>query len=207
MFGADPFQIEALAARQYRDRHLVHFRGRENELHMRWRLLEGLQQRVKGVFREHVDFVDNVDLVAGRDRRIAHRLDNLADIIDAGMAGGIHLDDVDKAAGRDAPARLAHAAGIDRGAALPVFANAVERLGYQTRGRCLADPAYAGHQEGMGQPVALDRIAQGLDHCVLADQFGKFRRPVFARQHPIGLRCTGCGLLRSVDPGRGEYIV
>ncbi len=38
----------------------------------------------------------------------------------------------------------------------------------------------------MRQPVALDRIAQGLDHRVLADQLGKGLRPVFAREHAIG---------------------
>ena len=185
----------------------MHFRGREDEFHVRRRFLERLQQRVKGVFREHVHFVDNVDLVARGDRRIAHRLDNLADIIDAGMAGGIHFDDIDKAAGCDTPARFAHTAGIDGRAALPVFANAVERLGYQTRGGGLADPAHAGHQKGVGQPVTLDRIAQSLDHRILSDQFGEFRWSVFARQYPIGLGGTGSGLFRSVDTGSGEYIV
>ena len=43
----DPAEVEALAARQHRDRHLADLGGREDELHVRRRLLERLQQRVE----------------------------------------------------------------------------------------------------------------------------------------------------------------
>ena len=59
----------------------------------------------------------------------------------------------------------------------------------------------------MGKPVALDRIGQRLDHCILTDQFGKFRRPVFARQHPIGLRRAGGGLFGCIDTASRENIL
>src|SRR3546814_3794661 len=42
-------------------------------------------------------FVDDIDLVARRHRGIAHRLDNLAHIVDAGVRRGVHLDHVDMA--------------------------------------------------------------------------------------------------------------
>jgi hypothetical protein len=76
---------------------------------------------------------------------------------------------------------------VDRRPALPVRPDAVERLGDEARGGRLAHPAHAGHQEGMGQPAALDRVGQRLHHRVLPDQFGKGLRPVLARQHAIGL--------------------
>ena len=132
-----------------------------------------LSKRVERLLREHVHFVDDVDLVARADRGIAHRLDDLAHVVDAGVAGGVHLDHVDMAALGDRTARLAHAARVDRRAALPVRPDAVERLGDQPRGAGLADPAHAGHQEGMRQPLALDGVGQRLDHRVLADQLAR----------------------------------
>ena len=160
LLGRDAAQVEALAARQHRDRHLVHLGRREQELHMLRRLLKSLQQRIESVLGKHVDFVDDVDLVARADRGVANRLDDLADVVDAGVRGGVHLDHVDVPALGDRPARLAHAARVDRRPALPVRPDAVERLGDQPRGRGLADPAHAGEQEGMGDPPARDGVGR-----------------------------------------------
>ncbi len=68
---ADAPEVEALAARQDGDRQLVNLGRRENELHMRRWFLERLQQPVERGLRQHVDFVDDVDLVARRNRSIA----------------------------------------------------------------------------------------------------------------------------------------
>ena len=151
------------------------------------RLFQRLEQRVERIAAQHVDFVDDVDLVARRDRRIAHRLDDLAHVIHAGMAGRIHLDHVDMAPLSDGTAWLAHPAGIDGRTAASVSPNAVQRLGDQPRGAGLAHAAHPGHQEGMRQPVTPDRIGQRLDHRVLPDQLGKGLRAILARQHPVGL--------------------
>jgi hypothetical protein len=62
--GLDPAQVEALAARQDRDRHLADLGGGEEELHMGGRFLQRLQKRVEGACRQHVDLVDDEDLVA-----------------------------------------------------------------------------------------------------------------------------------------------
>ena len=61
------------------------------------RLLEGLQQAVEGRLREHVHFIDDVDLRAGGYRSIAGVLDDLAYVVDAGVRGCVHLDHVDMA--------------------------------------------------------------------------------------------------------------
>jgi len=84
--------------------------------------------------------------------------------------------------------RFAYAAGFDRRPTLPVRPNAVECFGDEPGSRRLADPAHAGQQKGVGQPIALDRIAQCLHHRVLADQLGEAPRPIFASQHTIGRR-------------------
>ncbi len=60
----DAAQVEALAAREHRHRHLADFGRREQEFHMRRRLFQRLQQAVEGGGGEHVHFVDDVDLGA-----------------------------------------------------------------------------------------------------------------------------------------------
>ena len=94
----------------------------------------------------------------------------LADVIDAGTAGGIHLDDVDMAVFGDRDAVLAYAARADRRAASSVGADAVQRAGDNARGRGLADPAHAGKHEGMGDAPGAEGVGQGAHHRLLPDQ-------------------------------------
>ena len=101
---------------------------------MRRRLFKRLEQRVEGVAAEHVDFVDDVNLVARRDCRITHRLDDFAHIVDPGVARGVHFDHVDVPPLGNCHAWFAHPARIDGRSALPVQPDAVERLGDQPRG-------------------------------------------------------------------------
>jgi hypothetical protein len=56
----------------------------------------------------------------------------------------------------------------------------------------------------MRQPVALDRIAQSLDHRILTDQFGKALRPVFPREHAVRLRLHGLDGFTKVKTGFGH---
>ena len=149
--GIDAAQVETLAARQHRDRHLADLGGGENELHMRRRLFQRLEQAVEGLFRQHVHFVDDVDLVACRHRGITHALDDLADIVDAGAAGRVHLLHIDIARFGNRCAGLALPTGMDGGlGALAVGAYAVERPGDDARGGGLSHPAHTGQHEGMG---------------------------------------------------------
>ena len=75
-------------------RHLAHLGGGEDELHVPRRLLQRLQERVEGALGEHVHLVDEVDLVARHHRLVARALDDLADVVDAGVGGGVHLQHV-----------------------------------------------------------------------------------------------------------------
>ena len=67
-----------------------------------------------------MDFVDDVDLVARRHGGIAHGLNDLAHVVHAGMAGGVHFHHVAMAAFGNRPAGFADAAWVDGRAALPV---------------------------------------------------------------------------------------
>ena len=53
----------------------------EDELHVLGRLLERLEQRVEGRRGEHVDFVDDVDLVLPLRRRVAHVVAQFAHLL------------------------------------------------------------------------------------------------------------------------------
>ena len=200
----DPAQIEPLAAREHRHRHLAHLGRGEDEDRLRRRLLQGLEQAVEGLLREHVHFVDDVDLVARRGRRVAHAVDDLADVVDAGAGRGVHLEHVDVAALGDRDAGLADAAGLGRRLALAVGADAVQGTGDDPRRAGLADAADAGQQERVRDPPGAQRIAQRAHQRVLADQLGQALRPVPARQHPVELGggrrgCCRAGLVAGRD--------
>ena len=62
---------------------------------MRGRFLKRLEQSIKRCRREHVDLVDDIDLVGAAHRGEAHRIDNLlAYIIDAGARSRVELVDI-----------------------------------------------------------------------------------------------------------------
>ncbi len=202
--GVDAAQIEALAARQHRHRHFADFGGGENELGVRRRFFQRLQQRVEGGGRQHVHFVEDVDLVARRDRRIAHGVVDLADVVDAVVRGGVHFQDVDVAAVDDRLILHAHHRHVDgRAFDRAVRQFVVERAGQDTRGGGFADPAHAGQDPGLRNAARLEGVRDRADHGVLADQVFETGRTVFARQHAIGRRLWRSsaeveGLVRSV---------
>ena len=108
----------------------------EDELDVRRRLFQRLEQRVERRRREHVDFVDDVDLVARSAGPKLHVLAQLADLVDAVVAGAVDFQDVDVFAGGDG---LADVALVARRRRRPL--HAVERLGQDAGGAGLADAA------------------------------------------------------------------
>ena len=155
----DAAEVEALAARQHRHRHLADLGRGEDELHMRRRLFQRLQQAVEGLLREHVHFVDDVDLVARRDRRVARRIDDVADVVDAGVRGGVHLQHVGMAALHDGAAMHALDGEIDVRRAGAVLGLEVQAAGEDARRRGLADAAHAGQHPGVRDAAGGERVA------------------------------------------------
>ena len=89
--------------------HLVGLGGREDELDVLGRLLDELEQRVEALRRHHVRLVEDEDLVAvargGEDRALAQ----VAGVVDAVVARGVDLDDVERAAAaRESSTQLGH---------------------------------------------------------------------------------------------------
>src|SRR5262249_5973147 len=139
--GADAAEVEALAARQDRHGDLLHLGGGEDELDVRRRLLERLEQGVESLPAQHVDFIDDVDLETGPGGPVLDVAADLADLVDAAVAGAVDLQHVHVLAGGDAAADLAGVAGRGGRAV-----DAVEGLGEDAGGGGLADAAGAGEQ-------------------------------------------------------------
>jgi hypothetical protein len=173
-------EIELQAARQHGDRQLLRIGGRQQELHVRGRFLERLQQRVERVRRQHVHFVDEVDLVAAARGRVLHVLEQLARVVDLGARRGVDFDEVDEAALVDFLARGAHAARRGGDAGL-----AVEALGEDARDGGLADAARTREQERVMHAPLGQCITQRDPNVFLADEFGEGSRPPFARQREV----------------------
>ena len=71
-------------------------------------------KRVEGLAREHVNFVDDVDLEPRPAGPHADVLPQLADFVDAAIAGAVDLQHVHVLAGADAAADVALVAGRRR---------------------------------------------------------------------------------------------
>jgi hypothetical protein len=189
LLGVDASEIEALAARQNRHRNLANLSRGENELRVRRRFFERLQEGVEGARREHVDLVHDVDLVAGRHRRITHRFVELPDIVDAVVGGGVDLHHVDMAAVDDRlamDAELRHADGrpaLCLGGAGQLIVQAARK---DPGSRGLADAAHAGEHPGLRDAAGLEGIREGAHHGVLADQVVEGAGAVLAGEHAVG---------------------
>ena len=109
--------------------------------------------------------VDDEHLVAVADRRDRQALDDdLADVVDAGVGGGVDLEHVDVAALGDLDAGVADAARLGGRAV-----HAVERAGQDAGAGRLAAAARAGEHERLGDAPALERVAQRPGHGLLAE--------------------------------------
>ena len=186
--GGDTRKVEPLAAREDGDRNLLRLGRREDELHMRRRLFERFEQRVERLRRDHVDFVDDVDLEARSRGAIGDGLAEFADVLDAVVGGAVDFENVDVLAGGDRLARVANAARSSRRAFL-----AVERLGEHPRHRRLADAAGAGEEIGMSDAAGDDRLLQRFDDDVLTDEIFEPLRPITASEDGVAFRRSiGC---------------
>jgi hypothetical protein len=182
----DALEIVALAARVDRVRHLVRVGCGEDELDVCRRLFERLQQGVEGARRQHVHFVDDVDLEAALCRLVADVVDDFADVVDAGVGGAVDFEDVDGVAGGDLLAVGAGVAGCRRRAV-----GAIQGLGEDAcRGR-LADTTHAGEEEGVGDPSAADGVGQGAADVLLPDDLFERLRAPLAGEYEVAHRGLG----------------
>jgi hypothetical protein len=108
----DTPEVVALAARKHSRGELVRLRRREDEDGVGRGLFERLQERVVRPRRKHVHFVEEIHLPFQVGRREGNPVAQLPDVVDAAVAGGVHLDKVECRTGKDGPAGGAVVAGF-----------------------------------------------------------------------------------------------
>ena len=145
------------------------------------RLFQRLEQGVERLLRQHVHFVDQVDLDPPAAGHVLRVVDHFAHVVDAGIAGRVDLEQVDEPPRVDVAARIALAAGLGGGSAL-----AIQRLGEDAGDGGLAHPARAGEEEGVMHPPRIERVGERTHHVLLADQLGKPPGPPLPRKDEIG---------------------
>ena len=165
LVGANGVEVKALDAREDRGQDLLRVGGAHDEDHVARGLLERLEQRIERRRREHVDLVDDVNLVAAANRRIVDAADDLlADVVDARTRGSVQLKHVRVLARRNELALLAGAVGQVTCAAL-----AHEGLCQDARHGGLAGSARSAEEVRMAHLALENRAFEGLDHVFLAN--------------------------------------
>ena len=172
--------MELQATREDRDRQFLRIGGREQELYVRRRLLQRLEQCVEGMRREHVHFVDQVHLVAPARRRILNVVEQLARVVDLGARGRVDLEQIDEPARVDIATGAAFAAGCRGHASL-----AIERLREDARDRRLAHTARAREQERMVDAARVERVRERASDMILSDELIEFARSPFAGKNEV----------------------
>ena len=178
--GRNAAEVETLAtARDGRGNFLRLGRG-EDELHMRRRLLERLQQRVERPGGEHVNLVDEVDFVRPAGWRVGRALAEVADVFHAVVAGTVDLDDIQAAPLGDLKAGVAFSTRLGGGALLTI-----QRLRKDAGGRGFPDAARANEKIGLREALRVNGILQGAGDVVLPDNLGEGLRTVFSGEHTV----------------------
>jgi hypothetical protein len=190
----DGAEFENLAARRNCFRHLVRVGRCHDEDDIRGRLFDRFQQRIKRRGREHVYFVDYENLVAIACRPDANTVyDYVADIIDAGVRGGVDLQNVHRTAFRDLATRRTSlfVSRCARRRGRFVRFVTVEPFGDQSRGGCLAYATGAGKEICVMQTVVLERVLERARQHFLTGYICKCLRTPLAGDYLIGHLSTG----------------
>ena len=139
-------QHELQAAAEHGNGDFVRVGGGEDEFDVLGRLFQRFEHGVERGFGEHVHFVDDIDFVFAGSGRVLGVFQHFADVVDAGVGGGVDFEQIHEAAGVDVAAGLALAAGFAF-----VRSFAVEAFGKDAGDGGFAHAAGAGEQVGVVQ--------------------------------------------------------
>ncbi len=174
-------QVELQTARQHRSRQLLGIGCGEQKLDVRRRLFERFQQRIEAAVGQHMDFVDQIDLVARTRGRILHIFQQFPRVLHLGARGCVDLEQIYTAPLGDFQTGTAAAAGFRTNACF-----AVQAFGENSRDRGLAHAARAGKQVRVMQAVVVQRVHQRLQYVFLAHHFAETTGPPLACEYLIG---------------------
>ena len=163
-----PTHVVTLKARQDRRRERRRLGRGEHEDDEVGRLLDRLQECVPGGARDLVRLIEDIDLAPQLARRVSQSLAQVADVVDAAVARGVDLDQVERRPLADRHARGARVTGV---AVLEI--RAVDRLGEDAGERGLARPARPDEEDRVADPLGADRVPERLDDGFLPDDLGE----------------------------------
>jgi hypothetical protein len=157
-------ELEVLRAASDRWHNLVRFGCAQHEHDMRRWLFKRFEKSVLGTRRQHVNFVEDVDLcTAGRPE--CNLADEITYGVDTIVGRSIELMQVIASTGQEGQARITFVA---RFTALQI--SAVQCLGQDASRRRLACATRAAEQIRVTDSVSFDGITQRSDHMVLPEE-------------------------------------
>ena len=180
----DPPKVISLTSGQYRGKKSLGICGCQNKDRIFRGLLQSLQKCVERFAGQHMDFIDDVDLVASFGGRVRDLGDDLTEIVDASLGRSVHLNHIHGGAGLYRPARRAFRTRIAVHGIL-----AVDRLRHDLGARSLTCSAASAEQICMSDPSGPDLIAESPDDNFLTLHIVEDLRAVFTIQrliiHPV----------------------
>ena len=166
---ADGTEVKALNTREDRLQNLLRVGSAHDKDHVLRGLFKRLEQRIERRRGQHVNLVDDIDLVAAAYWRIAHAIDDfLADVVHAGVACCVQLIDIRMLTRSNEAAVLA---GAIRKMARTLLAQ--KRLCQQARHGGLACAARSAEQVRMARAPLKHGTTQRSHHMFLADNVVK----------------------------------
>ena len=177
----DRVETEMLAARADGLGNILRLRGRHHEDDVLGRLLQGLQQCIKGRVGDLVGFVEQIDFVAIARRGVARCVAQFANLVDPAVGGSVDLDHVEGVAGANFLAGVANSARFGRGPFRAAnLVAAIQRHGQDPGDGRLADAAVPAEDVAVGHTLLFESVAQGTGHVLLAGDIGEALGTVFA---------------------------
>ena len=170
-------EIKALAATLNSRRHFVRLGGAQDELHMRRRLLHGLQERIERRRGQHVHFVDDVNLVSAASRCNARAGDQITRIVNAAVGSAVNFHHIHVIATHDGFANFRRLR----------LAARIQRSRKDARHTGLTNAARSTEEIRMRSTPGSNGVLQGATNGVLPHYFCKRARAVPARQDRIRL--------------------
>src|SRR3990167_7289212 len=125
---------------------------REEEFGPLWRLFQRFEECVERLLRQHVHFVDDINLILAVAWGKSDGFIDLPDVVDAAIGRAGDFNDVERLAGGDVEARRTAIAWLFIGKR----GRAIERFGKESCESCFSDPARSGKEVGVGDASALE---------------------------------------------------
>jgi hypothetical protein len=153
------------------------FGGSKNEDDVGWRFLQSFQEGIESLVRQHVNFIDDVNLEFILGGKIPDILAKLSDLIDSPVRGSVNFYHIH----RNSRANfLAERAVITRVGGWPFLA--IEGFGQNPGHRSFSHSPRAGKKISVGYPLLGNGVLQRLRNGFLPDDFLKGLRPPFSGQ-------------------------